>query len=189
MNEDSAHSSSDQPRSIHQCDTLTVFYTSKDNSALHKPSESVDLTLIKEQFEDSLLTFQYWNNNQLKMSYRFSIAHNSFDLIQTLPEGDPLMVVDTFSLNFNKRQLTVYKMERVMPPMDGGMCILITKEYGVIATSSYTWKTKISLTKWGSETFSAIEIQDSSIFKPSRHGSSVEIEETEIITVDSFTNF
>lgn len=123
--------------------TFKRFYSFPEDSP-----DVFDRILIRERHGDSILTFKYFKDTTLTQQFNINIRQGQFRLIQDTTGSDLLVSVDTFSINYRDKKLTMYKYEKFLPPIDGDIGILLNREYGCLGYSSYSWGNQTILTKW-----------------------------------------
>ncbi|WP_163718791.1 hypothetical protein [Mangrovibacterium lignilyticum] len=105
-------------------------------------------TLIKNEIPDSLLTFTYLKNIYPNGTYRFSMTKGTFNLISAPGDDSTIQCVDTVDIKINDLPETVYKYEPKDAIIDGEGCLIFSKKYGIIASSSYSHRVKRLVTDW-----------------------------------------
>lgn len=98
--------------------------------------------LIKNEFPDSLLSFTYLKSIYPNGAYRFRTTKGTFNLITAPGEDSTIHCVDTIEIKINDLYETIYKYEPKDEIIDGEGCLIISKKYGIIASSSYSHKVK-----------------------------------------------
>ncbi|HEX2935905.1 MAG TPA: hypothetical protein VHO72_11170 [Bacteroidales bacterium] len=147
----SCHSAQDQSniksRGL-QIDTIAIIF--KNYKYLSESShDAFEYTMIREQKNDSILSFRYYRENELSWKYVFSITDGQFRIIQDTTDEEHLIPVDTFSIQLSGELLTIFKYEEFMPPIDGDDGYLFNKKYGLIGRSAYSWGSRLVLTNFG----------------------------------------
>lgn len=106
----------------------------------------------RKQIGDSNLTFHYYRDSSIFISFEFDISLDQFKLISSNFDYK-LLAVDTFNLTLNNEKLVIFKFEKINPPFDGAFGVLLNEKYGMIGYSSYDWGSKNILTKWNNQDF------------------------------------
>lgn len=116
-------------------------------------SQTRTYSLIKKEFGDSLLTFNYLGDTFPNGEFSFDIRNGLFKLVK-LPETElDINCVDSVEIQLNGIDDIFYKYEPTELIDDGDGCVIFSKIYGIVASSSYSQNVRTLVSKWDDTEF------------------------------------